>query len=88
MTPKEILLNAGFEDVFLLENCSYEDAIIGVTTDNRAVYSFSKMVDWLMSTENFTYEDAVEWIEYNTIRSLDYYGPNAPIIMYDVEDYK
>ena len=87
MTPKEVLLEVGYEDVLLLDNYGYDDALVGVTTDNRAVYSFSKMVEWLMSTESFTYEDAVEWIEYNTIRSLPYYGPEAPIIMYDVEDY-
>jgi hypothetical protein len=88
MTPKEILLNAGFEDVFLLENCSYEDALIGVTTDNRAVYSFSKMVEWLMINEGLSSEDAEDWIYYNTVRGLKYYGPEAPIIMYDLEDYR
>ena len=88
MTPKEVLIAAGFEDFFCLENYSYEGAIVGITTDNRVVYSFSKMVEWLMTTENFTQEDAVEWIEYNTIRALAYYGPEAPIIMYDLEDYR
>ena len=29
-----------------------------------------------------TAEDAIEWIEYNTIRSLPYAGENAPIVMY------
>jgi hypothetical protein len=88
MKPKDILQDAGFEELEVLTNYDYEDAIVGVTTENRVVYSFTKMVEWLMSTENFTYEEAVEWIEYNTIRSLDYYGPKAPIIMYDVEDYR
>ena len=88
MTASEILEEAGFEDVFVLSNYSYDGALVGVTTTNNAVYSFSKMVEWLMTTENFTYEDAVEWIEYNTIRSLPYFGPEAPIIMYDLEDYK
>lgn len=88
MKPEDILIEAGFEDFFLLSNFSYEDAIVGITTDNKVVYSFSKMVEWLMKTENFTHEDAVEWIEYNTIKSLPYYGQPAPIIMYDLEDYK
>ena len=87
MKPKDILIEAGFEDFFLLDNFSYEDAIVGITTENKVVYSFSKMVEWLMKTENFTYEDSVEWIEYNTIRALPYYGQDAPIIMYDLEDY-
>ena len=85
MTPKEILLEAGFEDILLLNNYSYDDALVGVTTDNRAVYSYSKMVEWLMRTEGFTEEEAQEWIQYNTIKGAQYFGPQAPIIMYDVE---
>lgn len=46
------------------------------------MYDFEKMIEWLVETENFTYEDAIEWIEYNTIRALPYFGSDAPIIMY------
>lgn len=87
MIPKDVITEAGFSDVLFLSNYSYDSALVGVTTDNRAVYSFSKMVDWLMTIENFTREDAEDWIYYNTIRSMKYFGPSAPIIMYDVEDY-
>lgn len=87
MTPKDAITEAGFSDVLFLSNYSYDDALVGVTTENRAVYSFSKMVEWLMTTENFTREDAEDWIYYNTVNSMKYFGPGAPIIMYDVEDY-
>ena len=86
MTDREKIENAGYEDVVLLENYSYDGALIGVTEDNRAVYDFDKMVIWLVETEGFTEEDAVEWIEYNTIRALPYFGPEAPIIMYALPD--
>lgn len=86
MKASEKLLNAGFEDVLVLENFSYDDALIGVTTDNRAVYSYSKMVEWLVRTEGCTDEEAQEWIQQNTIKGAPYFGPQAPIIMYDVED--
>ena len=88
MKPEEILLEAGFEDILLLKNFSYDDALVGVTTDNRAVYSYSKMVEWLVRTEGCTTEEAQEWIQQNTIKSAPYFGPTAPIIMYDLEDYK
>ena len=84
MTAAEKLLEAGYEDVVILENYSYDDALVGVTEDGRAVYDFDKMVDWLMETEGFTREDAVEWIEYNTIRALPYYGAEAPIVLYSI----
>lgn len=87
MKASEKVLDAGFEDVLILENFSYDDALIGVTTDNRAVYSFRKMVQWLIEKEGLTSEEAEEWIYYNTVKSLPYYGPGAPIVMYDLEDY-
>lgn len=84
MTAAEKLREAGYEDVVILENYSYDDALVGVTEDGRAVYDFDKMVSWLMETEGFTQDEAVEWIEYNTIRALPYFGPDAPVIMYSL----
>jgi hypothetical protein len=84
MTAAERLLEAGYEDVVILENYSYDDALVGVTEDGRAVYDFDKMVDWLMEKEGWTLDEAVEWIEYNTIRALPYFGPGAPVIMYSI----
>lgn len=84
-TAAERVLDAGYEDVLLLDNYSYDDALIGITEDGRAVYDFNKMVAWLMETEGFSLEEAIEWIEYNTIRALPYSGPEAPIIMYPIE---
>ena len=83
MSAKERLLDAGYEDVVVFENFSYDDALIGVSEDGRAVYDFEKMVEWLCRTENFTPDEAVEWIEYNTIRALPYYE-GAPIVIYPV----
>lgn len=82
MTASERLADHGYEDVVILSNYGYDDALIGVTEDNRAVYDFDKMVDWLRNNQGFEYDEAVEWIEYNTIRALPYAGQSAPIIMY------
>lgn len=85
MTAKEKLLENGFEDVLIFENYSYDDALIGVSDCGRAVYDFNKMVEWLVQTEGFCEIDAVEWIEYNTIRALPYMGQDAPIILYRID---
>ena len=82
MTSEEKLLNEGYEGIKYLTNYSYDDALIGVSTDDRAVYDFNLMVKWLVEYENFTETEAIEWIEYNTIRALPYMEPGAPIIMY------
>lgn len=82
MTAEDKIMDAGYEDVVILTDFSYDDALIGVTEDNRAVYDYDKMVAWLVETEGWSEEEAIEWIEYNTIRALPYAGPNAPIIIY------
>lgn len=67
---ENVLLDNGYEGVKYLVNYSYDDALIGVSTDNRAIYDYGKMVEWLINSEGFTEEEAVDWIDYNTIRAL------------------
>ena len=85
MNAEEKLLDAGYECVKHLKNYSYDDALIGVSHDNRAIYDFMKMVDWLIDKEGWDAIEAIEWIEYNTIRALPYMGAEAPIIMYPLD---
>lgn len=82
---EEKLLDYGYEDVIIFKDFSYDDALIGVSNDNRAIYDFSKMIEWLMNSEGWTEEESIEWIEYNTVRALPYAGDEAPIIMYSLE---
>ena len=78
---RELLLEEGYEDVVIFENFSYDTAFIGVSEDNRAVYDYDKMIEYLVEVEGFEDEtEAIEWIEYNTIRALPYME-NAPIIV-------
>ena len=79
---EKLLLDYGYEGVKYLTNYSYDTALIGISDDNRAIYDFDLMIEWLMLEENFDYNDAIEWIEFNTIRALPYMGDGAPIIMY------
>ena len=44
------------------------------------------MIEWLVETQNWTSEEATEWIEYNTIRALSYFGEDTPIIIYPLND--
>ena len=82
MSAEERLLENGYVGVVFLTEYSYDDALIGVTEDGRAVYDYEKMIQWLMDTEGWSCEEAMEWIDYNTLRSLPYMGEGAPIIMY------
>lgn len=86
MNVEERLLDAGYEGIKYLTNYSYDSALIGVSHDDRAIYDYEKMVEWLMNEEDWSYEEAVEWVDYNTIRALPYMGADAPIIMYPLEN--
>ena len=82
MKAEEILLENGYEGVKYLTDFSYDTALIGVTHDDRAVYDYDLMVEWLMEDQGFTEEEAVDWIDYNTIRALPYMGADGPIVLH------
>lgn len=65
MTAAEKLANLGYEDVVVFDNPSYDDALIGVSWQNRAVYDYDKMIDWLVEHEGMDYESAADFICYN-----------------------
>lgn len=82
MNAEERLLEYGYEGVKFLVNESYDDALIGVSDDNRAIYDFSLMIEWLMMKYGWSDIESIEWIETNTLRALPYMGEDAPIIMH------
>ena len=64
----------GFEarstnSIVFFSDYSFEDALVGI---------------YLIQNEGFTNDEATEWIECNTIPSLSYLGPGAPIIMHSL----
>ncbi len=78
---RELLNDIGLEEAIIFENPDYDSAIIGTSHDDRVIYSFEKMVKHLMEQDNMTEEEAIEFIEYNTIRAIPYFGPGAPIVL-------
>lgn len=75
------LSDAGYDDVIIFDNFSYDSALIGVSDDNRAIYDYDLMVEWIIKTQGWTEEEAMEWIDYNTIGA---HIENGPIIMYKI----
>lgn len=77
------------DDAILFENPSFEKSIIGTTTDGRAVYSYEKMIEEFMTENNCEAIDAADFIDYSTVRAIEYYqisNPDAktPIIIYEI----
>ena len=46
------------------------------------MYDYDKMVAWLMEQEGWSADEAMEWIEFNTIGALPSAGEAGPIVMY------
>lgn len=82
---RQFLVDRGEEETVFFTNPDFIDAIIGISEDGCLIYSFSKMVESLMLSDNMSYEDAIEFIDYNTIRALPYMGDKRPIVMYNIE---
>ena len=77
---KELVCEFGSEDAIVFND--FCDAFIGVSEEGRAVYDYDMMVRCLVDEDGMTEEDAMDYIAYNTIRSIPYMGAMAPIVLY------
>ena len=59
-------------------------AIIGVTTDERIVYSYERITECLMETDDISEEDAIEYVDYNVVGSLNPKIEESPIIIHEI----
>lgn len=76
--------------MLLIEPRAYFDAcIVGIVyADNRAVYDAEKVIQTFMEMNEWNYDTALEWFEYNTLRSCPYFE-GSPIFVnfdFDLED--
>lgn len=82
---KDYLCELGHEDAVVLESPNYLSAVIGVSNDGRVIYSYPKMLQHLVLTDGMTYEEAAEFVDYNTLGAIPSMGEKAPIVMMVVE---
>lgn len=88
MKRRELLVELGLEESIVFENPDYDSAIIGYDENSgRIIYDYELMVEYLIEQDGIDYEDAVDFIEYNTVRACPYMGEGAPIIMRGIADY-
>lgn len=62
----------------------FAKAIVGVTTDDRLVYSYERITECLMETDEISEEDAIEYIDYNIVGSLNPNIEESPIIIHEI----
>lgn len=81
---KRVNIQTLYGDVILLDNPSFDNSIIGITNDLRVVYRFDLMCEEFALDNNCSFEDAEDFIGYNTIRSLPYIK-DGPIVIISSE---
>lgn len=52
-----------------------------MTLDGRLIYEINYMIDEFMNDNQCSEQEAIEWVEYNTMRALPYFGDRAPVIV-------
>lgn len=69
-------------EIIVLEGDEFADGAIGLTDDYHVIYDYDRLVVSLMKHNSWTSEEAIEWIEYNTLRAIPYMSSegNAPVI--------
>lgn len=86
MTESEIkkyVEEHGVEGALVFSEPAYETAFVGLSSTGLAVYDYDKMVQYLIDSGELM-DDALDWINYNTIRSLPYYE-NSPIVLFTTD---
>lgn len=82
---REIHVDMGYPDAVVFDDPQFDDAIVGITTDGRVAYDYDKMVKSLMEQDDISEIDAIEFIDYNTLRALPYFQ-NSPIVIYPITE--
>lgn len=65
----------------MFDNQSYDYSIIGTTFDGRVIYDYDLMIHEMVEETGCTVEDAIDWIDFNTIGALGNSGVKAPIVV-------
>ena len=68
--------------MYKMKDPLYDDAIVGIPADGRAIYSPADLVAILEEHDGMTEEDASEFVEHNVLRDVAHMGANSPIILY------
>ena len=77
------------EEAAIFNVPSYDNSIVGITDDGHIIYDYDKMIREFMSEKNVTMQEAIEFVEYNTLRTIPYIEEAVrPIIMFSSEIIK
>lgn len=78
-------LNEMYPELELLQADGFDDAIIGLEPlSGKVIYDIDTMVQVLVTQEELTLEDAVEYLDFNVLNA--YVGENTPIYIQTLDN--
>lgn len=81
----EVLLSRLLPDAVVLEPSHLDSAIIG-EVQGRLVYDYEGLAQSYLSENGGTYEEWLEFVDFNTLRALPYLGETAPLVVTSAEE--
>ena len=75
------MFGTNLDNMNIIQFPDMAESCIGITQDNKLVYSYTKMIDQLVAQGNTTTE-AIEYLDTNTVRTADYL--QQPYIEYPI----
>ena len=69
-------------EIHFFENPSFDNSIVAITNDGKLIYDYGKMICEFAQDNDCDPLEAEEFIDYNTMRALPYFGSDAPMILY------
>ena len=75
------MFGTNLDSINIIQFPDMAESCIGITQDNKLVYSYTKMIDQLIAQGN-TATEAIEYLDTNTVRTADYL--QQPYIEYPI----
>lgn len=76
------------DNMIVLDPEWMDEAMIGTTPAGQVVYDYDLLVMVLRQHDGMTWEEAVDYVNYNTVRSLAYLDPELrPVIVQVFQDW-
>lgn len=83
---KDIACDMGFENSIFFEDPSYQSAIIGISSNGNVCYDYDAMIDSLVKDDGMDENDAIDFVNSDTLRVLDYLNASdngiPPVVIY------
>ena len=78
-----------YEGAIVLEpHADFGACCIGTVCDPevRLAYDYEKIIEMFVDRDGMSYEEAQEFVDYNTVRAIPYMGERKPVLVYPLAE--